>query len=339
MQPHQPIGFFERSSLRDSRWIENGKDLGDLLSKPDGRGPDGFRKVVVTMSAVEYLEHRGISPDAMLRFGLDFDSSANALAIPAIKAGRQIGTQYRYLSADSDQRYQWLLGSQPWPFNWDGVSHPSTQIVIVCEGAMDALTAWDALGRVGEARKSALVLEAEAVGLPSANGWRREYAEALAGKRVIVLADGDDGGKRLLKSAEKDLDFLCSYPMPYGLDVNSYARRYGRLTLRNLIQKLVLDTKSALLRPKVESTAGRRTSGKLVVPILRNAGFDIRCSDTPGVWFSIRCPLPGHDDRHNSASIAPDGLLFYCAQCTNGKGEHKFPANALKAALGLREAA
>lgn len=293
----------------------------------------------MTMTPMEYLTHRGISPDAMIRFNLGFDASAQALVIPAISAGVQIGAQYRYLSADAGQRYQWLPGSQPWPFNWDGASHPSSELVIVCEGAMDALAVWDCLGRVGEAHKSPLVLEAEALGLPSANGWRREYAEMLAGKRVVVLADGDAGGLRLLKSIEQDLDGFVSFVHSLSMDSNDYARQHGRAALRFLIEELARQAGPVRLKPEVKPEAARKTSGRLVVPILQDAGFHIRCADEPGRWFSIRCPLPGHNDRHASASIAPDGLVFYCAQCTNGKGGHEFPANALKNALGLQNAA
>lgn len=64
--------------------------------------------------------------------------------------------------------------------------------------------------------------------------------------------------------------------------------------------------------------------------ILILAGIDV--GDPKGrVKLAIRCPLPGHDDKHASAFITATNV-FGCAVCTGGSG---WPAHQLAAALGI----
>lgn len=287
----------------------------------------------------DYLMSRGIAPDAKYRFDLSYNSIAQAIVIPTYDSSSRLrGEMFRYLSADARPRYRWIRGN-PYLFNADGVTHDSIDLVIVCEGQLDAMTVWDALGRVGEARKSPLLMQTEACGLPGASSWRREYGGLLAGKRVVVLADGDDAGRAMLASIARDLEGFVSYVMPEGLDVNDYAQMYGRLALRSLIHELADNGLPATLKPEKLRKRSSGYRGALVVPLLQDAGFDIRCSDEPGRWAAIRCPLPGHDDTHASASIAPDGTSVYCPVCRNGSGGNVFRANALRKRLELQGAA
>ncbi|MER6175496.1 toprim domain-containing protein [Streptosporangium sp. NPDC001681] len=291
------------------------------------------------MNLDEYLISRGLTPDAVYRFDLSFNPIANALVIPALNSnGGWVGDLFRYMSEDASPRYRWIRG-HPWLFNAQSVSHPLVDLVIVTEGQIDTMTVWDALGRVGERRKSSLAGHTEACGLPGASAWRRDYAALLDGKRVIVLADGDDAGKTMLRSIERDLEGFSSFVMPTGMDVNDYARQRGRLELRRLVESFARVARPVRLKPeeKPQRVGGYR--GDLVVPILLEVGIDVRCSETPYRWASIKCPIPGHDDRNASATIAPDGRAVFCPVCKNGSGGNLFRANALRKTLGIRKSA
>ncbi|MFJ2033903.1 toprim domain-containing protein [Streptosporangium sp. NPDC087985] len=291
------------------------------------------------MNIDDYLISRGIAPDAVYRFDLSFNPIANALVIPAHHSnGDWVGDLFRYIPEDASPRYRWIRG-HPWLFNAQGVSHPSVDLVIVTEGQIDSMTAWDALGRAGERRKSSLVECAEACGLPGSSAWRRDYAALLEGKRVIVLADGDDAGKAMLRSIERDLEGLTSFVMPSGTDVNDYARGHSRLELRRLIESFARVAGPVRLKPEERSQRVGGYLGDLVVPILLEAGIDVRCSEIPQRWASIKCPLPGHDDRNASATIAPDGRAVFCPVCKNEMGGNLFRANALRKLLGVRRIA
>ncbi|MEU8175699.1 hypothetical protein AB0C14_22710 [Microbispora hainanensis] len=189
---------------------------------------------------MSYLAHRGVSPDAMIRFDLGYDSDARALTIPAVRSGIQVGTLYHYLAPADGCWYRWKPGSLPWLFNGDAITHPSTGIAVITKGVMDALTVWDCLGRVGEP-KSVLVSQAEACGLPGAWGWQSDYASLFAGKRVVVLVADDFAGRAMLANVSKDLEGFSSAIMPGGMDVNDFARARGRLNLRRLIEDLADD--------------------------------------------------------------------------------------------------
>lgn len=187
-----------------------------------------------------YLAHRGISPDAMIRFDLGYDSSARAITIPAIRSGIRVGTLYHYLAPTGGRVHQWKPGSRPWLFNAEAITHPSTKTVVITKGVMDAMTVWDALGRVGEP-KSAIHMTTEACGLPGASSWRREYAGLFAGKRVVVLVADDFAGRAMLADVSRDLEGFSSFVMPEGMDVNDFSKARGRLSLRGLIEDLADD--------------------------------------------------------------------------------------------------
>lgn len=291
----------------------------------------------MTKEIRDFLIDRGIAPEAEIRFGLSYNPIAQAMVIPAYDSSARLkGEMFRYLSGGTSLRYRWIRG-KPYLFNADGVAHDSIDVVILCEGQLDAMSAWDALGRVGETRKSSLVSQAEACGLPGASSWRREYSGLLAGKRVVVLGDGDDAGRRMIASVEKDLDGFAWYVMPDGMDTNDYARRYGRLALRNLIQDLADSAQPAAVIPEqsVKPSSGYR--GPLIVPILHDAGIDVSWPEEPGRRMSVRCPL--HDDRNASATFNADGRSFFCPVCRNESGGNVFRANALRKRLGLRRVA
>lgn len=287
----------------------------------------------------DYLSSRGIAPDAKYRFDLSYNSIAQAMVIPAYDSMSCLrGEMFRYLSEAASLRYRWVRG-KPYLFNACGVAHDSIDLVIVCEGQLDAMTVWDALGVPGEARKSALVMQAEACGLPGASSWRREYAPLLAGKRVVVLADGDDAGRAMLARIARDLDCFISYVMPEGMDVNDYARAFGRLALRELTHVLAGQALPASLRPEEVRKRPSGYRGALIVPVLHDAGMDVPWPEVPGRRLYVKCPLPEHDDRNASATFEEDGCSFFCPVCINESGGNVFRANALRKRLGLRRVA
>lgn len=292
------------------------------------------------MSVVDdYLESRGISPAAKFRFDLSYNAIADALVIPVRDSDSRLrGEMFRYLSPDAPLRYRWHKG-KPYLFNADGVAHPSIDVVIVCEGQIDAMSCWDALGRVGEPRKSSLVMQAEACGLPGASSWRREYGALLEGKRVIVLADGDDAGKEMLRSVERDLEGFSSFVMASGTDVNDYARDRGRLRLRQLIEDLASSARPVRLKPEEARKRASGYRGDLIVPVLLEAGIDVSWPDVPDRRKSVHCPLPGHNGRGAHATFDADGRSFYCPTCRNDSGGNVFRANALRKHLGLKKVA
>jgi DNA primase len=52
-----------------------------------------------------------------------------------------------------------------------------------------------------------------------------------------------------------------------------------------------------------------------ILDVLRHYGYDTPPNPRMGGWSKCRCILPGHDDRHPSASISLESNRFSCHAC------------------------
>jgi len=110
---------------------------------------------------------------------------APAVRIPYLdQNASEAAVQYRVALEKSKggDRFKWRKGSKPTLYGWPTLPDAiGAGYVVIAEGPSDCWTL----------RYHGFV----ALGLPSATGWRNEYAEALAGvERVFVIVEPDDGG-------------------------------------------------------------------------------------------------------------------------------------------------
>lgn len=102
------------------------------------------------------------------------------LVIPYREAGRYVGVKGRSFANDGDSpRYVNVTGRMPWAYIPTGSLRK--QRVMLCEGEMDAISAWQ--------------LGYDAVGLTTAKRTPKELAERLRGHLVVIALDADEAGR------------------------------------------------------------------------------------------------------------------------------------------------
>lgn len=192
-------------------------------------------------SALAYLADRGLAIDHVIethRLGVvrsplpGHERYAGRLAIPYIgPKGNVYDVRYRCLEdhdhKDSEVKCPKYLGE-------DGVTTrmfntrallAETDYIFVCEGEMDAVTitacGWPA------------------VAVPGANNWKEHHGRVLAGfARVVVLADGDDAGRKLGDAVRRSLPVTCQVMVvTEGEDVNSLYAKGGKEALRAFLSE------------------------------------------------------------------------------------------------------
>lgn len=118
------------------------------------------------------------------------------------------------------------------PFNLATLESLDITAVVITEGPPDAITAGLALrGRA----------EVAVIGIAGTQGWRPEYAELVAGLRVLVVADDDDAGALLARTIPADLEAWCedvrtltTFPREAG-DLTEYGKTAGLEAVRELV--------------------------------------------------------------------------------------------------------
>jgi hypothetical protein len=96
------------------------------------------------------------------------------------------------------------------------------ELLFLLEGEGDAITA--------------AALGLSAIGIPGANGWRKAFAEQLANRRIVIVPDCDEPGRKLAEKARADLiasgcevrvlDLESREPAPVkGFDLADYTRK------------------------------------------------------------------------------------------------------------------
>jgi len=120
-------------------------------------------------------------------------------------------------------KYLGVDGVETRPYNVRALVAP-TDYIFVTEGELDAATL--------------TVCGWPAVGLPGANSWKKHYPRLFSGfSKVILVADGDDAGKKLASTFRRALPSSSSVIVcGQGDDINSVYVREGREGLVALLK-------------------------------------------------------------------------------------------------------
>ncbi len=112
--------------------------------------------------------------------------NAPAVRIPyRDKAGAEVAVKYRVALDKSEERdrFKWKAKARPTLYGWQRLAEAREGgYIFIVEGVSDALTLWH--------------YGFPALGLPSATGWKEDYASTLDGiDTVFVVIEPDEGGQ------------------------------------------------------------------------------------------------------------------------------------------------
>ena len=149
----------------------------------------------------EFLASRGWSRETAELVGLSVVQHRDGYRVrfPFLRDGVAMVWQDRAAQpADHPQKWRAPKGATLYPFGldclhrydgpadtWPTCPLVGTPAVWLCEGPADAVTLLEHFPTIS------------ALGLPGVDGWRDEYAAALAGVPVVLVADNDDAGTKL----------------------------------------------------------------------------------------------------------------------------------------------
>lgn len=190
------------------------------------------------VKGMEYLAGRGLSSRSIetLRLGVvrsplaGDDRYAGRLAIPYIgPRGNVYDLRYRCIE-DHDckeadcPKYLGYPDVKTRMYNVQALKAP-TDYLLLTEGELDAAT----LVECGW----------PAVGIPGANAWHPHYSRMLSGfSRIVLIADGDDAGRKLASTVSRALPAQVRVIMCYqGQDVNSTFTEHGKQGLVDLLRE------------------------------------------------------------------------------------------------------
>lgn len=176
-----------------------------------------------------YLLSRGISKEAAQLFmlGCATGDYRGRLTIPYVTPGGVVHIKYRCANAahhdgtkhvhESCPKYLYEAGSKHHLFNAQVLIHAADQVVLT-EGELDAVAVQAYTGL-------------PAVGYPGVDSWHDKPHFALCFEgvgEVIVVADGEDVGRRSAERVAKSLGFSARVvELPNGTDSNSYIAEQG----------------------------------------------------------------------------------------------------------------
>ena len=198
------------------------------------------RRKILTAKAMEYAEavddvltyllSRGISKEAAQLFMLGCATDGDyrgRLTIPYVTPGGVVHIKYRCANPahheglkhvhDSCPKYLYEAGNKHHLFNAQVLIHAADTVVLT-EGELDAVCVQAYTGL-------------PAVGYPGVDSWHDKPHFALCFEgvgEVIVVADGDDPGRKSAERVAKSLGFSARVvELPTGFDSNSYIATQG----------------------------------------------------------------------------------------------------------------
>jgi hypothetical protein len=186
--------------------------------------------------AADYLDGRGITEDTAVsaRLGVvdepihgDSEAAYRRLVIPFVTRSGVVDLRYRCIRGHDCAeagcpKYLGRPGSSLRLYNV-GSLVTAGDTICVTEGELDALIL-DQLGF-------------DAVGQPGAESWKGHWTRLFEDfSRIVVFGDGDDAGRRFLKSwKERFPQSVEMVQLPQGEDVNSMYLLEGESYFRNIL--------------------------------------------------------------------------------------------------------
>jgi len=183
----------------------------------------------MTTKAVAFLEGRGIDPAWAATHSVGevteplegHENYVGMIAIPYFAKGDEIVT-WRFRNLGQGKKYLAVKGGGRHIYRvWD----TEADEVIVTEGELDALL----LSQLGY----------NAVGIPGARAWTREWRWLFRdARRVVLAADGDPDGREMAAAVATDVSPFTEVTLaeiPIGKDVTDVFLTEGEETLRRLL--------------------------------------------------------------------------------------------------------
>lgn len=185
--------------------------------------------------AWDYITGRGISPDVIETSRLGYVTNPETpehtkyegrLAIPYLNRHTGFVSDIRFRcvephdckSVDGHSKYLSTPGSVPRLY---GVWQEAADLIVVCEGELDAL--------------SLLTAGVSAYGTPGASKWLPHWSRCVGAGEVVVLTDGDDAGRLHGRKVSSLLAGSRLVDAGDGLDANAVLVRDGPEGLRKLL--------------------------------------------------------------------------------------------------------
>lgn len=201
-----------------------------LLEQSTTLYQEGLRQ---TADVLDYLlVERGLNLEAVEHFRLGFTGTTAAVGDPRLRISIPYLTwagvvQIRFRSMEANPEGFKYLGTEGAPtrlFNTQALREPHPTVYLT-EGELDAISLW--------------MCGLPAVAVPGVKGWKQDYWRVFRYRRVILLGDGDDPGKKFCAEVSKDLDIYniesATVEMPEGMDVNSLLKKGGVEAVRELV--------------------------------------------------------------------------------------------------------
>jgi len=125
-------------------------------------------------------------------------------------------------------RTKWLSprGVSSTLYNLPSMTQENLEVVVLCEGPADTITAACALRGV----------ECVAVlGVPGASAWKHNYRALFDKCRVVIATDNDTAGNLLAEAIAFDIDNTTRLTLDTGKDLTDIAHTYGLASVRSLL--------------------------------------------------------------------------------------------------------
>lgn len=193
---------------------------------------DEFRSQIWDPKPAEFLRKRGLAHSTVSRFGLGYTGDLPptgtgidlryCLVIPYEDGlGRIRQLRYRPLY-ESHMKYLSEDGAETHLF---AVRATDQATVVVCEGEIDAMTAWQC--------------GVKACAVPGAHAWKDAWKWLFRNARRVVLAmDPDPAGLRAARDMYQSLSSVADVeiaPLPEGHDLNDLLVHRGEQAVRDVL--------------------------------------------------------------------------------------------------------
>lgn len=177
-----------------------------------------------TLAERYLIETRGLTKETLADFSIGYvaepeighQHASGCITFPYLTRTGVTAIRFRSVPP-APKTYFNVHGDHPRIYNAK-ILATSARKVVICEGEMDTLTAYQA--------------GLQAVGIPGCTSWNPIWGRAFRFREVVVLADGDDPGEAFAKELVKKIEGARYVVLGDGEDVNSFVGQHGPEQLR-----------------------------------------------------------------------------------------------------------